>query len=64
MNIIINYLFFILKRNIFNERSSTPTGISQQYNDSIEVYFNKINIYHNIHRIYILIKYVLNVKTL
>lgn len=53
MNIIINYLFFILKRNIFNERSSTPTGISQQYNDSIEVYFNKINIYHNIHKIYI-----------
>ncbi|XP_017764357.1 PREDICTED: uncharacterized protein LOC108553826 [Eufriesea mexicana] len=23
-------------RNIFNERSSTPTGMSQQYNDSIE----------------------------
>lgn len=38
MNIVVNHSFFILKRNIFNERSLTPTGMSQQYNESLEVY--------------------------
>lgn len=38
MNIVVNHSFFTLKRNIFNERSLTPTGMSQQYNESLEVY--------------------------